>query len=106
MTVLSAGSAGRRKWPPWPTWAELQDELAALSSASIHIYAVNTDHNVHLDDPGVVVQAICNLVERCRQGATARLRPPSLRGPTMAIMLAEARRAKSRADIALPPEAP
>jgi pimeloyl-ACP methyl ester carboxylesterase len=70
LTVLSAGSAGRRKWPPWPAWVELQDELAALSSTSVHIYAVNADHNVHLDDPGVVVQAISDLVERCRQGAS------------------------------------
>jgi pimeloyl-ACP methyl ester carboxylesterase len=69
LTVLSAGNAGRRKWPPWPAWAELQNELAALSSASIHIYAVNAGHNVHLDDPGVVVQAISDLVEQCRQRA-------------------------------------
>lgn len=71
LTVLSAGSAARRKWAAFDAWCELQDELAALSSASVHMYAVNADHNVHLDDPGVVVQAIRDLVEQCRQGAGA-----------------------------------
>lgn len=66
LTVLSAGNAKRRQWADWGTWCELQDELAALSSCSAHMYAVNADHFVHLDDPGVVVQAIRDLVERCR----------------------------------------
>jgi pimeloyl-ACP methyl ester carboxylesterase len=66
LTVLSAGSAGRRKWPAWAAWSELQDDLAALSSGSAHVYAVNADHNVHLDDPGVVVEAIRDLVGRIR----------------------------------------
>jgi pimeloyl-ACP methyl ester carboxylesterase len=69
LTVLSAGSARRRQWPSWAAWCRLQDELAALSSGSVHMYAVNADHNVHLDDPRIVVQAIRNLVERCRQAA-------------------------------------
>jgi pimeloyl-ACP methyl ester carboxylesterase len=68
LAVLSAGSADRRKWPDWAVWCRLQDELAALSSGSVYLYAVNADHNVHLDDPGVVVQAIRDLVQRCRQG--------------------------------------
>jgi pimeloyl-ACP methyl ester carboxylesterase len=66
LAVLSAGNAKRRDWPAWPAWRQLQDELAALSSDSAYMYAVNADHNVHLDDPGVVVQAIRDLVERCR----------------------------------------
>jgi pimeloyl-ACP methyl ester carboxylesterase len=66
LTVLSAGSTGRRQWPAWAPWCELQDELAALSSDSVHMYAVNASHNVHLDDPAVVIQAIRDLVERCR----------------------------------------
>jgi pimeloyl-ACP methyl ester carboxylesterase len=66
LTVLSAGNASRRQWEGWRTWCELQDELAALSSRSTHVYAVNAGHHVHLDDPGVVVQAICDLVGRCR----------------------------------------
>ena len=66
LTVLSAGNAKRRQWADWDTWCELQDELAALSSRSAHMYAVNADHFVHLDDPAVVVQAIRDLVTRCR----------------------------------------
>ena len=36
----------------------MQDELAALSSDSVHMTAVNAGHNVHLDEPLLVVQAI------------------------------------------------
>lgn len=68
LAVLSAGNAKRRKWTDWADWCRLQDELAALSSGSAYMYAVNADHNVHLDDPGVVVQTIRDLAERCRQG--------------------------------------
>jgi pimeloyl-ACP methyl ester carboxylesterase len=64
--VLSAGNDRRRQWADWDSWCELQDELAALSSRSTHVYAVNADHYVHLDDPGVVVQAITDLVRQCR----------------------------------------
>lgn len=66
LSVLSAGNAKRRQWADWSTWYELQDELAALSSRSVHMYAVNADHFVHLDDPGVVVQAITDLLRQCR----------------------------------------
>jgi pimeloyl-ACP methyl ester carboxylesterase len=66
LTVLSAGNAKRRRWAHWDTWRELQDELAAISSRSAHLYAVSADHFVHLDDPGVVVQAITDLVRQCR----------------------------------------
>jgi pimeloyl-ACP methyl ester carboxylesterase len=69
LTVLSGGSARRREWPPWAAWCRLQDELAALSSRNAHMYAVNAGHHVHFDDPGVVVQAIQDLVGGCRQGA-------------------------------------
>ena len=69
LAVLSAGNAKRRKWPDWAAWCQLQDELAALSSGSVYMYAVNADHNVHLDDPGLVVETIRDLVGRCRQGA-------------------------------------
>jgi pimeloyl-ACP methyl ester carboxylesterase len=31
------------------------------------MYAVNADHNVHLDDPEVVVQAIRELVRQSRR---------------------------------------
>lgn len=69
LTVLSAGNAKRREWEAWPAWCRLQDELAALSSAGTYMYALNGDHNVHLDDPALVVQAVSDLVKRCRQSA-------------------------------------
>jgi pimeloyl-ACP methyl ester carboxylesterase len=65
LTVLSAGNAKRRTWTAWADWCRLQDELAALSTCSEYTYALNGDHNVHLDDPGAVVRAIRDLVERC-----------------------------------------
>lgn len=67
LTVLSAGNARRRQWSAWAAWCQLQDELAALSSDSAHMYAVNADHSVHLDDPEVVVQAIRELLRHSRQ---------------------------------------
>jgi pimeloyl-ACP methyl ester carboxylesterase len=70
LAVLSAGSESRRKWPLFASWVQMQDELAGLSSDSAYMYAVNAGHNVHLDDPGVVVQAIRDLVERCRDAGT------------------------------------
>jgi hypothetical protein len=45
-------------WGGWPTWSSMQDELATLSSDSVHMTAVKAGHNVHLDEPLLVVQAI------------------------------------------------
>ena len=64
LTVISAANR-------WPAWSGMQDELAALSSDSVHMTAVNAGHNVHLDEPLLVVQAIRNLVDRCRGTAAA-----------------------------------
>jgi pimeloyl-ACP methyl ester carboxylesterase len=47
---------------PTPGWEQLQDELAALSTSSIHITAEGSGHYVHLDDPEFVLQAIRDLV--------------------------------------------
>jgi pimeloyl-ACP methyl ester carboxylesterase len=64
LTVLSTAS---RWWSWWPEWSRMQDELAALSSDSVHMTAVEAGHNVHLDEPLLVVQAIRDLVDRCRE---------------------------------------
>ena len=40
--------------------------LAALSSNCVHIHADRAGHYVHHDDPELVVQAIRELVRRCR----------------------------------------
>ncbi len=44
----------------------MQEELAALSSDSVRIYAERAGHYVHLDEPDLVVQAISDLVRRRR----------------------------------------
>jgi pimeloyl-ACP methyl ester carboxylesterase len=78
LTVISSAN---RWWDRWPTWSTMQDELAALSSDSVHMTAVNAGHNVHLDEPLLVVQAIRDLVERCRathRAAGARDTAPRL----------------------------
>jgi pimeloyl-ACP methyl ester carboxylesterase len=64
LTVISTANR-RRDW--WPLWARMQDELAALSSDTVHMTAVKAGHNVHLDEPMLVVQAIRDLVDRCRE---------------------------------------
>jgi pimeloyl-ACP methyl ester carboxylesterase len=63
LTVLTRASS---PWRGWPVWAQMQDELAALSSDSKHIQAERAGHYLHLDDPDLVVQAIRDLVRRCR----------------------------------------
>jgi pimeloyl-ACP methyl ester carboxylesterase len=45
-------------------WIQLQRELAALSSDSIHVVAANSGHHVQRDDPQLVVSTITGLVRR------------------------------------------
>ncbi len=51
----------------YPAWAQLQDELAALSANSTHVVAVNAGHHVHCDDPGLVIQVVADLVRDARR---------------------------------------
>lgn len=60
LTVLTRAPSQRRDWA---VWAQMQDELAALSSDSWHVRA----HYLHLDEPELVLQAIRELVRRCRE---------------------------------------
>ena len=62
LTVLTASP---RPWRGWPVWAQLQDELAALSSDSVHINAERAGHDIQRDDPDLVIQAIRDLLRRC-----------------------------------------
>jgi pimeloyl-ACP methyl ester carboxylesterase len=52
--------------PSEPVWIQMQDELAALSSDSVHVYAERGGHYLHRDEPDLVIQAIRDLVRRCR----------------------------------------
>lgn len=47
-------------------WAQLQDELAALSSRSEHLYAQTGGHYSQFDEPELVIKAIRDLALRCR----------------------------------------
>jgi pimeloyl-ACP methyl ester carboxylesterase len=48
------------------TWLELQEELAALSTNSIHTIAEDSPHAIHLYYPDLVVDAIRTVVEQLR----------------------------------------
>jgi pimeloyl-ACP methyl ester carboxylesterase len=63
LTVLTSAS---RPWRGYSVWAQLQDELATLSSDSRHVTSRKAGHLIHLDEPELVVRAICDLVNRCR----------------------------------------
>ena len=63
---LAVLTASPRPWQGWPVWAEMQDELAALSPNSEHVMACTAGHDIHLDEPDLVIQAILALVGRCR----------------------------------------
>jgi pimeloyl-ACP methyl ester carboxylesterase len=63
---LAVLTASPRPWRGWPVWAQMQDELAALSPDSEHVMACTAGHDMHLDEPDLVVQAIRALVGRCR----------------------------------------
>jgi pimeloyl-ACP methyl ester carboxylesterase len=43
-----------------------QQQLAALSSNSKHITDSNSGHNIHLEDPGAVINAIDEVIMACR----------------------------------------
>ncbi len=63
LTVLTRAPQPERERP---VWAQLQNELAALSSDSVHVYAERGGHYLQFDEPDLVVQAIHDLVRRCR----------------------------------------
>jgi pimeloyl-ACP methyl ester carboxylesterase len=69
-TPLVVLSAGRRN----PRWIEADAALARLSSRGRHIVSQESGHWVHLDDPGLVVAAIRQVV------TDARGQPDAARG--------------------------
>jgi pimeloyl-ACP methyl ester carboxylesterase len=50
------------------TWTEMQNELAMLSSNSVHRIVPNTSHEVQLDAPDAVIGAISEVVKAIRTG--------------------------------------
>jgi pimeloyl-ACP methyl ester carboxylesterase len=63
LTVLTVAN---RSWSGYPTWSRLQAELAALSTDSVHMTAVSGGHNVHLDEPDLVIRVFSDVVARFR----------------------------------------
>ena len=61
-TPLIVLSAGRRN----PRWVEADAVLARASTRGRHIVSPHSGHWVHLDDPGLVVDAIREIVEQAR----------------------------------------
>lgn len=55
-----------------PVHQQLQRELAKVSTDSKHIVARKAGHNIQLDEPQLVVDAITNLVMRAREAVTAQ----------------------------------
>lgn len=67
MVVLTRG---KRVWPNnghgdemEKIWMELQDELSTLGRDTVHLIAENSGHSIHLDQPGLVISALKNLLE-------------------------------------------
>lgn len=66
LIVITAGPGKIIKDHAWQTWHDLQAELAALSSNHRHIVASQPNHNVHKDDPDLVITAIRDVVHSAR----------------------------------------
>jgi len=60
LTVLTSATTTLAAWP------QLQDELAATSTASRHVHARHAGHNIHIDEPEAVVRAIRDMIDLCR----------------------------------------
>jgi pimeloyl-ACP methyl ester carboxylesterase len=57
LTVLTSATTTLAVWP------QLQDELAATSTASQHVHARHAGHNIHIDEPESVVGAIRDMID-------------------------------------------
>lgn len=72
-TPLIVLTRGKRVWPNdkrgamiEDLWLEMQSELAKQSHHSAHIVAVESGHQVHIDQPDLVTYAIALLTDRYR----------------------------------------
>ena len=53
-------------------WQELQADLSRLSADSRMLVAERSGHGIQIDQPGVVVDAVRDMVERCRRSLESR----------------------------------
>ena len=70
LVVIARGKTGRypgvppEKMPPFEdAWRKLQEDLAGMSAAGSFVVAENSSHNVPVEAPGVVVQAVQSLLK-------------------------------------------
>ena len=61
---------GQRVWPNNAygdqmerIWMDLQDELSRLSADRVHLIAEHSGHQIHLDQPGIVINALLTLLD-------------------------------------------
>ncbi len=50
-----------------PIWQKLQADLATLSTNSTHIVAEKAGHNIHHDDPKLVIEAVRQIIQGMKQ---------------------------------------
>jgi pimeloyl-ACP methyl ester carboxylesterase len=73
---LPAGSrAQRARSRSYRVWAQLQDELAGLSTSSTHVTAGCAGHHVQQDDPGLVIETLVELLGQVRQRDRPGIQP-------------------------------
>ena len=76
LVVLSHGIPFAAPFPEWPTdqmervMLTLQEDLAALVPNARHVIALQSGHDIHQDQPELVIEAIRQVVEAVRDPAT------------------------------------
>lgn len=73
LVVITRGRAERASGDPRTPmiealWMELQDELAQLSPHAAHLVADRSGHDIHLDQPQLVVDAVTMVLDFARAG--------------------------------------
>lgn len=91
LIVLTAGMVAPMPGVPdsvpaalYRTWVVLQDELASLSTNSVHKIIEGSTHYIQFDAPDAVVQAIGEVVESVRKGIPLREGGPKYRADATA----------------------
>ena len=51
----------------WQAWNEMQSEMLSLSSNSRQIVAIESEHNIQLQQPKLIVDAILELIEATQE---------------------------------------
>lgn len=97
LVVVSAGrsfDAFREIAPDWPfdraneTWATLQHDLVGLSTHSWQLVSPDATHDIHVDDPELIVTALGELIDSARARDWGRgleagaARPPAMPPPS------------------------